>query len=308
MRVVVLLGVFAVSTILLTGRGGSVCPVPAREALALGRKPRGELKKRQKEPAPAEKPAAPAEKQTDEKPEQAAEEAEGEQKEKWQPPRFEERRGERHRMVRTRIARGAPGREVGDERVLEAMRRVPRHRFVPEERRDAAYRDQPLPIGHGQTISQPYVVAFMTEKLRLEEGEKVLEIGTGSGYQAAVLSELTPKVYTIEIIEELAELARERLKRLGYSPPVKVRQGDGYYGWEEHAPFDAVIVTAAAGHVPPPLLKQLKPGGRMIIPVGGTFQVQRLILITKDEEGQTRSESLMPVRFVPMTGRVRKDE
>ncbi|MHC4480692.1 MAG: protein-L-isoaspartate(D-aspartate) O-methyltransferase [Planctomycetota bacterium] len=191
--------------------------------------------------------------------------------------------------------------------MLEAMRHVPRHRFVPEWRSRSAYADRPLPIGQGQTISQPYIVALMTDLLDLEPGDRVLEIGTGSGYQAAVLSEITPYVYSIEILEELAEQAKARLRKLGYRT-IRTAQEDGYYGWEEHAPFDAVIVTAAAGHVPPPLVKQLKPGGRMAIPVGGPFETQQLIVVSKDEEGRVRSRSVLPVRFVPMTGRVQERE
>ena len=221
----------------------------------------------------------------------------------WDRPRFDERRKERHRMVRQHIA----GEGINDPEVLAGMRHVPRHKFVPERHADDAYENHPLPIGHGQTISQPYVVAFMTELLQIEAGDKVLEIGTGSAYQAAVLSELTPHVFTIEIIEELAESATSTLKELGYKT-VKVKTGDGYFGWEKHAPFDAIIVTAAAGHVPPPLLKQLEPGGRMIIPVGGVYEVQYLVLIKKDNEGKTTSEQLLPVRFVPMTGRAREGQ
>jgi protein-L-isoaspartate(D-aspartate) O-methyltransferase len=217
----------------------------------------------------------------------------------WDRPRFDERKDERLAMVRETITE----RDVEDEAVLDAMRQVPRHRFVPEGYSRLAYADQPLPIGLGQTISQPYVVAFMTEMLNLKPGDKVLEVGTGGGYQAAVLSELTPHVFTIEILRELAEKAAERLKALGYKT-VEVKQGDGYYGWKEHGPFDAIIVTAAAGHVPPPLLGQLKPGGRMAIPVGGVFEVQHLLLVTKDEEGRVRSKRVLPVQFVPMTGRV----
>ncbi len=227
----------------------------------------------------------------------------GAQPVEWAQPRFDERSEERRRMVRTQIA----GRRVEDEDVLAAMRHVPRHLFVPSGQWGAAYHDRPLRIGHGQTISQPYIVAYMTELLELEPGERVLEVGTGSGYQAAVLSEITPHVCTIEIIQELAEGARERLDRLGYDT-VEVQHGDGYYGWEEHAPFDAVIVTAAAGHIPPPLVEQLKPGGRMVIPVGGVFEVQRLVLVTKDAQGSVRSKSVLAVRFVPMTGRVQEDQ
>ncbi|MFO7850608.1 MAG: protein-L-isoaspartate(D-aspartate) O-methyltransferase [Spirochaetia bacterium] len=193
------------------------------------------------------------------------------------------------------------GRDVSDPRVLEAMRSTPRHLFVPENRRNQAYQDRPLPIGHGQTISQPYIVAFMTETLQLEEGDKVLEIGTGSGYQAAVLAELTREVYSIEIIDGLAERGEKALREAGYDY-VQVKKGDGYYGWESHAPFDAVIVTAAAGHIPPPLIEQLKKGGRMVIPVGGVYQTQVLMLVKKDMEGEISTERLMTVRFVPMTG------
>ena len=216
---------------------------------------------------------------------------------------FGERREDRLRMVERQIA----SREVTDPEVLEAMRTIPRHRFVPDDHKKAAYTDQPLPIGHGQTISQPYIVAYMTEKLDLDPGEKVLEIGTGSGYQAAVLSAITDNVYTIEIIEPLAERARERFAELGL-PSIKTKTGDGYYGWDEYSPFDAIIVTAAAGHVPPPLINQLKPGGRIVIPVGGVYQVQTLMLITKKEDGSVRSRQLLPVRFVPMTGRAQKEE
>jgi len=184
---------------------------------------------------------------------------------------------------------------------LEAMRRVPRHEFVSEHYRVNAYRDQPLPIGHGQTISQPFIVALMTALLEVKPGDRVLEIGTGSGYQAAVLADMETTVYTIEIIKPLAEQARERLARLGFQD-VQTRLGDGYYGWEEHAPYDAIIVTAAASHIPQPLVKQLKPGGKMIIPVGGRFLTQHLVLVEKDADGTTRLRQILPVRFVPLTG------
>lgn len=204
---------------------------------------------------------------------------------------------EREQMVRRQIeARG-----VRDQTVLEAMRRVPRHEFVPELWRAAAYADRPLPIGHGQTISQPYIVALMTELIRPRPDMRVLEIGTGSGYQAAVLAEITPQVYTVEIIEPLAESARRRLERLGYRT-VAVKFGDGYYGWAEHAPFDAIVVTAAADHVPPPLLEQLKPGGLMVIPLGSPFQQQWLVVVEKDEAGSVRHRTIAPVAFVPFTG------
>jgi protein-L-isoaspartate(D-aspartate) O-methyltransferase len=178
------------------------------------------------------------------------------------------------------------------------MQEVPRHEFVPKEYRAEAYDDRPLPIGMNQTISQPYIVAYMTEALELKGGEKVLEIGTGSGYQAAVLAEIAGEVYTIEILEPLARNAEKTLERLGYEN-ISVMAGDGYRGWPEHAPFDAIIVTAAPDHVPEPLVEQLDVGGRMILPVGDWFQ--KLIVITKDEEGVTQREDL-PVRFVPMTG------
>ncbi len=215
----------------------------------------------------------------------------------WDPPRFDERQQERNRMVENQIK----GRGVSDPDVLNAMRNVPRHLFVPQEQRSSAYQDSPLPIGKGQTISQPYIVAYMTELLELEPGDKVLEIGTGSGYQAAVLSELTSNVYSIEIIETLGKKVKSRFDKLGYDP-IKTKIADGYYGWEKHAPFDAIIVTAAAGHVPPPLTKQLKAGGQMIIPVGGTYQTQKLMKVMKSGQGKVRTKSLMAVRFVPMTG------
>ena len=217
----------------------------------------------------------------------------------WDRPRFEERQTERDEMVRTQIKR----RGVEDEEALAAMLNVPRHRFMPGRSSRLAYADQPVPIGKGQTISQPFIVAYMTELLDVEPGDRVLEIGTGSGYQAAVLSELTPYVFTIEIIETLAKQAKDRLKELGYKT-IKAKQGDGYYGWEEHAPFDGIIVTAAAGHVPLPLVRQLKPGGKMVIPVGGVYETQHLVVISKDEEGKIKTRSVLPVRFVPMTGRV----
>lgn len=192
-------------------------------------------------------------------------------------------------------------RGVKDKNVLSAMLSVPRHLFVPERLVDSAYDDSPLPIGHGQTISQPYIVAYMTEILGLDKDSTVLEIGTGSGYQAAVLSPLVKKVYSVEIIPRLAESARERLKALKYDN-VEVRTGDGYFGWARYAPYDAIIVTAAAGHIPAPLISQLKKGGRMVIPVGGVFMVQNLVLIRKDRDGGLTTKNLLPVRFVPLTG------
>jgi len=211
------------------------------------------------------------------------------------PESFEQAR---QRMVSGQIeARG-----VHDSRVLAAMRRVPRHEFVPLEQRPYAYEDRPLPIGYGQTISQPYIVAVMSEALELDGSEKVLEIGTGSGYQAAVLAELAAEVYTIEIVEPLASRAASDLERLGFEN-LHVRAGDGYRGWPEAAPFDAIIVTAAPDHIPQPLLDQLAVGGRLVIPVGRMFQ--ELELITKDAEGVHR-EDLLPVRFVPMVGEAEK--
>jgi protein-L-isoaspartate(D-aspartate) O-methyltransferase len=204
----------------------------------------------------------------------------------------------REEMVKEQIA----ARDVSDARVLKAMRDVPRHEFVPAEVRRHAYADQPLPIGHSQTISQPYIVAFMTEKLAPQPTDRVLEIGTGSGYQAAVLSKLVAEVFTIEIVEPLATRAAADLKRLGFDN-VKVKAGDGYKGWPEHAPFDAVIVTCAPDHVPQPLVDQLKEGGRMIIPVGRG--VQELYLLEK-RGGKVEQRAVLPVRFVPMTGQAEK--
>ncbi len=194
------------------------------------------------------------------------------------------------------------GKDSLDERVLQAVGKTPRHEFVPGEYRPNAYENRPLPIGFGQTISQPYIVAIMTDLLNLEAGDVVLELGTGSGYQAAILAELVKQVYTMEIVAELGDRARDALARLGYRN-VTVRVGDGYYGWEEHAPFDAVIVTAAGDHVPPSLVRQLKPGGRMIIPVGSRFFTQQLMLVEKQEDGAILTREILPVRFVPITGK-----
>jgi len=218
-------------------------------------------------------------------------------------PAFAERIEERTRMV----ARQIQSRDVNDPNVLKAMRIVPRHAFIPAGGQRYAYADHPLPIGNRQTISQPYIVAFMTEALKLDPNSKVLEIGTGSGYQAAVCGEIAREVYTIEIVEELAKSAKKVLNELGY-PNVFVRAGDGYFGWPEKAPFDAIIGTAAAGRIPPPLLEQLKPGGRMILPVEGRLGFQHLVLITKDNKGNISESKIMPVRFVPMTGEVMKPE
>lgn len=186
-------------------------------------------------------------------------------------------------------------------RVIAAMSSVPRHHFVPADQQRHAYENRPLPIGYGQTISQPYIVALMTELMQVKAGDRVLEIGTGSGYQAAILSELTDEVYTIEVIEPLATHAGAILKALGFAN-VHVKFGDGYYGWDEHAPFDAIIVTAAASHVPPPLIRQLKPGGRMVIPLGTRFMTQQLMLVEKNPQGQVFTRGILPVAFVPLTG------
>ena len=201
----------------------------------------------------------------------------------------------RERMVAEQIA----SRDVTDPRVLAAMRKVPRHEFVPPEQRESAYEDRPLPIGHGQTISQPYIVALMTQLAKPKPTDRALEIGTGSGYQAAVLSLLVSEVFTIEIEEPLAKDARQRLLALGCANVV-TRTGDGYGGWPEKAPFDLIVVTAAPDHVPPALVAQLKPGGLLVIPVGEVYAVQELVVIRKDARGQTHTEHVIPVRFVPL--------
>jgi protein-L-isoaspartate(D-aspartate) O-methyltransferase len=213
---------------------------------------------------------------------------------------------ERRRMVddiaalarETRAETGKPG---FDERVMAVMARVPRHEFVPAGQAASAYQNRPLAIGHGQTISQPYIVALMTDLARALPGHKVLEVGTGSGYQAAVMAELARAVYTIEIVEPLGIQAAQRLTTLGYAN-VEVRVGDGYHGWDEHAPYDAILVTAAASHIPPPLIRQLKAGGRMVIPVGASFMVQHLMLVEKSLDGSVSTRQILPVRFVPLTG------
>jgi len=202
---------------------------------------------------------------------------------------------ERTRMVAEQIE----SRGVRDPRVLAAMRDVPRHRFVPPSLETEAYQDHPLAIGHGQTISQPYIVALMTELVRPQPTDRALEIGTGSGYQAAILSRLVSRVYTIEIVEPLARDAEQRLKTLGYEN-ITVRAGDGYAGWPDAAPFDVIVVTAAPDHVPAPLVAQLKPGGRLVIPVGPTFAVQELRLIEKDAAGEIHTRTVAPVAFVPL--------
>ena len=204
----------------------------------------------------------------------------------------------RHNMVRTQLA----ARDIGDTLVLQAMAEVPRHEFVPPPLRNRAYRDHPLPIGKDQTISQPYIVAFMTQALELEAGDRVLEIGTGSGYQAAVLTQLVEHVYTIEIIPSLGDSARRVLRRQGYDN-VTVRIGDGYVGWPEKAPFDAIMVTAAPDHVPPALVEQLAEGAHLVLPVGDYYQ--ELLRLTR-RDGKILSKSLLPVRFVPMTGQAQE--
>jgi len=208
------------------------------------------------------------------------------------------------RLRKEMVQRQLAARDITDRNVLETMGKVPRHLFVSKRHRSQAYKDYPLPIEEGQTISQPYIVALMTQYLKLKKGEKVLEIGTGSGYQAAVLAHLTDKVYSIEIIKNLAEKASETLKRLNYNQ-VCVKWEDGYFGWEEFAPFDAIIVTCAANHVPSPLLDQLKEGGRLIIPLGSTLYFQTLTLITKTK-GKPKVKHISGVRFVPMTGEAEK--
>jgi protein-L-isoaspartate(D-aspartate) O-methyltransferase len=213
----------------------------------------------------------------------------------WTHPRSEERLDERRKMVEH--IRDFYG--LKDEKVLEAMLGVPRHWFVTDAMQRSAYADRPLPIGYDQTISQPFIVAYMTSVLELDETKKVLEIGTGSGYQAAVLSELTPYVYSIEIIEPLGLSAKQKLSAKGYST-IKLKIGDGYKGWPEYQPFDAIIVTCAPEDVPPALVEQLAPSGKIIIPVGKTYSIQQLVLLTKSEDGEVIKRSLMSVRFVPM--------
>ena len=202
---------------------------------------------------------------------------------------------ERERMVATQLA----ARDIRDENVLEAMKNVPRHDFVPKHRRELAYSDSPLPIGAGQTISQPYIVALMTQLAEPEPGDKALDVGTGSGYQAAVLSELVDQVLSIEIVESLATEARQRLETHGYDN-VEVRHGDGYAGWESEAPFDVIILAAAPDHVPPALVDQLAPGGKMVLPVGDRHQT--LMMVEKDKDGNVTQQQIAPVAFVPMTG------
>jgi len=193
------------------------------------------------------------------------------------------------------------GEETFNEDVMQSLGAVKRHQFVPADQERAAYQNRPLPIGHGQTISQPYIVALMTDLIKPDPDDVVLEIGTGSGYQAAILAKLVQQVYSIEIIEALADESTARLERLGYDN-VTTKLADGYYGWEAHAPFDAIVVTAAASHVPPPLVQQLKAGGRMIIPIGGRFMTQQLLLLEKTADNEVITRQVAAVRFVPLTG------
>jgi protein-L-isoaspartate(D-aspartate) O-methyltransferase len=213
----------------------------------------------------------------------------------------EEDYGEQRRIM---VEKDLKARGIKDPKVLGAMGKIPRQLFVEESLRNQAHADHPLPIGEGQTISQPYVVALMTEAVQLKPGDRVLEIGTGSGYQAAVLSEIVKEVYTIEIRKGLAETAAKRLAELGYRN-AKVKYGDGYFGWEEYAPFDAIIITASANHIPPPLLKQMNEGGRLILPLGSTLFHQTLTLVTK-KKGELKMEQREPVMFVPLIGEVEK--
>ena len=215
-----------------------------------------------------------------------------------QPVAAQDRAAEREALVET--IQGHPEARGIDPDVLDAIRTVPRHLFVPEGERAAAYQDRPLPIGYGQTISQPFIVALMTDLLALEPGDRVLEVGTGSGYQAAVLSPLAEEVRSIEIVPELGRRAAQTLAEAGFEN-VETRIGDGYYGWPEGAPFDAIVVTAAAGAIPPPLVEQLAPGGRMVIPVGGPFSTQTLMLVEKRGDGSVATRQILPVRFVPFT-------
>ncbi|TFH19806.1 MAG: protein-L-isoaspartate(D-aspartate) O-methyltransferase [Bacteroidia bacterium] len=219
-------------------------------------------------------------------------------------PAFAERVGDRERMVRDHIE-NYPYNPVRDQKVLTAMRRVPRHRFVPAEHQDLAYQNSPLPIGYNQTISQPVIVAHMTELLDIQLNDRILEIGTGSGYQAAVLGELCKHVFTMEIVAPLGKRASNLLSELGYDQ-IKVRIGNGFQGWPEEAPFDKIIVTCAPDKIPQALLDQLAPGGRMVIPVGGQFQTQYMVEVTKNQTGKISKKEHYPVRFVPMTGETKE--
>ncbi len=220
-----------------------------------------------------------------------------------EPEPFAARRAQMVAEIEDDVRRTAAWTGLGrfDERVMQVLGTIARHAFVPPGSVASAYENRPLPIGYGQTISQPYIVALMTQLLGVDADSVVLEIGTGSGYQAAVLSPLVREVYSIEIVRPLAEAARQRLARLGFDN-VTTRLGDGYYGWPDKGPFDAIVVTAAASHVPPPLIAQLRPGGRLVIPVGARFMTQQLLLIEKDPGGALRTRQVLPVRFVPLTG------
>lgn len=223
----------------------------------------------------------------------------------WRPPVFSERLGDRNKMVNEISSHFYI--PVKDRSVLSAIRNVPRHKFVPDQLQSKAYDNTALPIGYGQTISQPLIVAHMTELLEIEPGDKILEIGTGSGYQAAVLAELTANVYTIEIVPELAERARNILQGLGYKN-INAKTGDGYEGWEEFAPYDGIIVTCAPENIPQPLVDQLNPGGVIVIPVGEKDQTQMLVVVRKSKSGKIYQEKQFPVRFVPMTGKAEEEE
>lgn len=207
----------------------------------------------------------------------------------------QEYRSKRLAMVREQIE----AREINNPAVLNALKTVPRHRFVPGRYEPYAYQDSPLPIGYGQTISQPFIVAYMTELIAPQPGDKILELGTGSGYQAAILAQIVDQVYSIEIVPQLAQRTAKLLGELGYTN-IHSKQGDGYFGWPEQAPFDAIVVTAAAPYVPPPLLEQLKAGGKMVIPVGTPFRTQNLLLVEKTAAGKIHTRNLLPVRFVPL--------
>ncbi len=298
------LGVIVFVAVVLFSRGR---PATRLQDPANDRKSAPAARDDREEGPPATRPAAPSEPATPEsQPSSPWVTRDASGKLTWPRPRTDDRQVERDRMVDSQIAADEPFRAAvtsGD--VLAAMRTVPRHEFVPESRRDAAYADSPLPIGHGQTISQPYIVALMTELLAVKPGDKILEIGTGSGYQAAVLAELTPWVFSIEIVEPLHQRASNELEQLGYKT-IRTKPADGYHGWPDAGPFDGIIVTCAAGHVPPPLWDQLKPGGRMVIPIGGTYDLQRLVILTKQSDGTRRSRTVLPVAFVPMTGRIQE--
>lgn len=225
---------------------------------------------------------------------------------RWNKPRFNERSDERDYMVDTYI-QNSRYNPISDRRILNAMKAVPRHKFIPDQFRQYAYANTPLLIGQGQTISQPIIVAHMTELLKIKAGSRILEIGTGSGYQAAVLSELTPYVYSIEIIEELGSNAIRVFEELGYNT-IKVKIGDGYEGWSDYAPYDGIIVTCAPEKIPEPLINQLKPGGRIVIPLGKKNQIQDLVVIEKDRKGKLKQKIQYQVRFVPMTGKASEKE